>query len=69
MDPHVFTGARGLETPLKIKIRVKPIKQCANCGTTASPVWRRAKMEGQPLFCNACGVMYNCRGILRQPKK
>lgn len=36
-------------------------KQCANCGTTSTPSWRRCP-EGKDLLCNACGLYAKLHG-------
>ncbi|ORZ15000.1 hypothetical protein BCR41DRAFT_306391, partial [Lobosporangium transversale] len=38
---------------------------CANCGTTKTPLWRRAS-DGQTI-CNACGLYYKARNLTRPP--
>ncbi|KAG0366901.1 putative electron transfer flavoprotein subunit [Gamsiella multidivaricata] len=38
---------------------------CANCGTTTTPLWRRAS-DGQTI-CNACGLYYKARNLSRPP--
>ncbi|KAF9976537.1 putative electron transfer flavoprotein subunit [Actinomortierella ambigua] len=38
---------------------------CANCGTTTTPLWRRAS-NGQTI-CNACGLYYKARNLTRPP--
>ncbi|KAG0053333.1 putative electron transfer flavoprotein subunit [Gryganskiella cystojenkinii] len=38
---------------------------CANCGTTSTPLWRRAS-DGQTI-CNACGLYYKARNLTRPP--
>ncbi|KAK3813972.1 MAG: hypothetical protein J3Q66DRAFT_285066, partial [Benniella sp.] len=38
---------------------------CANCGTTSTPLWRRAS-DGQSI-CNACGLYYKARNSTRPP--
>ncbi|KAI8374535.1 uncharacterized protein BYT42DRAFT_499993, partial [Radiomyces spectabilis] len=37
--------------------------ECANCGTTTTPLWRR-NPQGQPL-CNACGLFLKLHGVVR----
>ncbi|OAQ34781.1 glucocorticoid receptor-like (DNA-binding domain), partial [Linnemannia elongata AG-77] len=36
---------------------------CANCGTTTTPLWRRAG-NGQTI-CNACGLYFKARNLTR----
>ncbi|KAF9437227.1 putative electron transfer flavoprotein subunit [Entomortierella beljakovae] len=36
---------------------------CANCGTTTTPLWRRAS-NGQTI-CNACGLYFKARNLTR----
>lgn len=36
-------------------------KQCANCGTSNTPSWRRCP-EGKDLLCNACGLYAKLHG-------
>nr|CAG8440074.1 5471_t:CDS:2 [Entrophospora candida] len=36
---------------------------CANCGTTTTPLWRRAP-SGETI-CNACGLYYKARNTVR----
>ncbi|KAF8985466.1 putative electron transfer flavoprotein subunit [Entomortierella lignicola] len=36
---------------------------CANCGTTTTPLWRRAS-DGQTI-CNACGLYFKARNLKR----
>ncbi|KAG0094418.1 putative electron transfer flavoprotein subunit [Podila epicladia] len=38
---------------------------CANCGTTTTPLWRRAS-DGQTI-CNACGLYFKARNSTRPP--
>ncbi|KAI8599768.1 hypothetical protein EDD21DRAFT_307520, partial [Dissophora ornata] len=38
---------------------------CANCGTTSTPLWRRAS-DGQTI-CNACGLYFKARNLIRPP--
>ncbi|KAF9362109.1 putative electron transfer flavoprotein subunit [Mortierella sp. NVP85] len=38
---------------------------CANCGTTTTPLWRRAA-NGQTI-CNACGLYFKARNLTRPP--
>ncbi|KAF9438854.1 putative electron transfer flavoprotein subunit [Entomortierella beljakovae] len=38
---------------------------CANCGTTSTPLWRRAT-DGQTI-CNACGLYFKARNLKRPP--
>ncbi|KAI8355799.1 hypothetical protein B0O80DRAFT_385017, partial [Mortierella sp. GBAus27b] len=38
---------------------------CANCGTTTTPLWRRAN-NGQTI-CNACGLYFKARNSTRPP--
>ncbi|KAI8597566.1 hypothetical protein EDD21DRAFT_292317, partial [Dissophora ornata] len=38
---------------------------CANCGTTTTPLWRRAS-NGQTI-CNACGLYFKARNLTRPP--
>ncbi|KAG0006845.1 putative electron transfer flavoprotein subunit [Modicella reniformis] len=38
---------------------------CANCGTTTTPLWRRAS-NGQTI-CNACGLYFKARNHMRPP--
>ncbi|KAI7824292.1 hypothetical protein BC939DRAFT_476716 [Gamsiella multidivaricata] len=38
---------------------------CANCGTTTTPLWRRAT-NGQTI-CNACGLYFKARNLTRPP--
>ncbi|CAO3567449.1 unnamed protein product [Mortierella alpina] len=38
---------------------------CANCGTTSTPLWRRAS-DGQTI-CNACGLYFKARNLTRPP--
>ncbi|KAG0252990.1 putative electron transfer flavoprotein subunit [Mortierella polycephala] len=38
---------------------------CANCGTTTTPLWRRAG-NGQTI-CNACGLYFKARNLTRPP--
>jgi hypothetical protein len=53
--------------PSKGKLGAKDRKAvCANCGVTTSPAWRRAKLPGNPLFCNACGIMCNDKKKIRK---
>ena len=36
-------------------------KQCENCGTTSTPLWRRDRHVNM-LMCNACGIYYKNHG-------
>ncbi|KAI8984055.1 GATA zinc finger-domain-containing protein, partial [Mycotypha africana] len=38
---------------------------CANCGTTTTPLWRRAP-TGETI-CNACGLYLKARNQYRPP--
>ncbi|OAD75157.1 GATA-type zinc finger transcription factor, partial [Phycomyces blakesleeanus NRRL 1555(-)] len=38
---------------------------CANCGTTTTPLWRRA--PNGDTICNACGLYLKARNTLRPP--
>ncbi|PKC16140.1 glucocorticoid receptor-like (DNA-binding domain), partial [Rhizophagus irregularis] len=38
---------------------------CANCGTTTTPLWRRAP-SGETI-CNACGLYLKARNTVRPP--
>lgn len=37
---------------------------CKNCGTKATPFWRKDKNDGRPL-CNACGLYYSKNDAMR----
>lgn len=39
--------------------------QCANCGTTTTPLWRRA--PNGDTICNACGLYFKARNQFRPP--
>ncbi|GAB4820800.1 hypothetical protein N2152v2_007846 [Parachlorella kessleri] len=39
----------------------KPVKQCANCKTTSTPLWRKDRQLDM-LLCNACGCWYKQHG-------
>ncbi|KAG1450032.1 hypothetical protein G6F56_008469 [Rhizopus delemar] len=39
--------------------------ECANCGTTTTPLWRRGP-NGETI-CNACGLYLKARNVLRPP--
>ncbi|KAI9311420.1 GATA zinc finger-domain-containing protein, partial [Dichotomocladium elegans] len=39
--------------------------QCANCGTTTTPLWRRA--PNGDTICNACGLYFKARNHFRPP--
>ncbi|KAF7342803.1 GATA zinc finger domain-containing protein [Mycena sanguinolenta] len=43
------------------------IKQCSNCGTLSTPLWRRDSTTGRTL-CNACGLYQQHRHEPRPPK-
>ncbi|KAI8071920.1 GATA zinc finger-domain-containing protein, partial [Thamnidium elegans] len=38
---------------------------CSNCGTTTTPLWRRA--PNGDTICNACGLYLKARNTLRPP--
>ncbi|EIE85309.1 hypothetical protein RO3G_10019 [Rhizopus delemar RA 99-880] len=38
---------------------------CSNCGTTTTPLWRRA--PNGDIICNACGLYLKARHTLRPP--
>lgn len=38
---------------------------CSNCGTTTTPLWRRA--PNGDTICNACGLYLKARNVLRPP--
>lgn len=56
---------------------IKPVKKketvnnevsataCSNCGTTTTPLWRRA--PNGDTICNACGLYLKARNVLRPP--
>ncbi|GAX82843.1 hypothetical protein CEUSTIGMA_g10269.t1 [Chlamydomonas eustigma] len=50
----------------KGKRNSKDFKVCKNCGTTATPFWRKDKNDGKPL-CNACGL-YHAKNDAPRPK-
>jgi hypothetical protein len=39
------------------------VTSCSNCGTTATPLWRRSPL-GETI-CNACGLYYKARNTIR----
>ncbi|OBZ84898.1 Siderophore biosynthesis regulatory protein URBS1 [Choanephora cucurbitarum] len=52
--------------PISIK-KVESVSatECANCGTTTTPLWRRGP-NGETI-CNACGLYLKARNTLRPP--
>lgn len=55
--------------PMRRKRGRPPVKkplQCAECGTSNTPEWRRGK-DGPNTLCNACGLQFSKR--LRQEKE
>jgi len=60
-------GAEGSKASKKVKI--EPVQSsvsatvCSNCGTTTTPLWRRAP-NGETI-CNACGLYLKARNTLR----
>ncbi|KAG2234928.1 hypothetical protein INT48_000355 [Thamnidium elegans] len=47
------------------KIDTVSATECANCGTTTTPLWRRGS-NGETI-CNACGLYLKARNTLRPP--
>eukprot|EP00798_Chlamydomonas_sp_ICE-L_P029360 gene29360-12445_t len=60
------TGPDGQPAPKRGRRAVKDAKVCKNCGTQATPFWRKDKNDGQPL-CNACGL-YASKNDAPRPK-
>ncbi|KAF9967188.1 hypothetical protein BGZ70_010467 [Mortierella alpina] len=52
----------GIKKELKVGVTATT---CANCGTTSTPLWRRAS-DGQTI-CNACGLYFKARNLTRPP--
>lgn len=52
------------------RLCAQPVSQrafeCKNCGTKATPFWRKDKSDGKPL-CNACGL-YHAKNDAPRPK-
>lgn len=54
------------QKPIKYKkIESFAATECANCGTTTTPLWRRGP-NGETI-CNACGLYLKARNTLRPP--
>ncbi|KAI9283306.1 hypothetical protein BY458DRAFT_428054 [Sporodiniella umbellata] len=53
------------KTPLAKKLEAVVATECANCGTTTTPLWRRGP-NGETI-CNACGLYLKARNTLRPP--
>ncbi|KAI8090966.1 uncharacterized protein B0P05DRAFT_485381, partial [Gilbertella persicaria] len=49
----------------KEKVDSVSATECANCGTTTTPLWRRGP-NGETI-CNACGLYLKARNTLRPP--
>ncbi|KAI7905341.1 GATA zinc finger-domain-containing protein, partial [Cokeromyces recurvatus] len=47
------------------KVESVSATECANCGTTTTPLWRRGP-NGE-IICNACGLYLKARNTLRPP--
>ncbi|KAI9280640.1 hypothetical protein BY458DRAFT_499925 [Sporodiniella umbellata] len=47
------------------KMEIVSATECANCGTTTTPLWRRGP-NGETI-CNACGLYLKARNTLRPP--
>ncbi|KAF9305287.1 putative electron transfer flavoprotein subunit [Mortierella antarctica] len=69
--PTTSTSA-STSTPATTATTAAPAKKngvsatsCANCGTTTTPLWRRAS-DGQTI-CNACGLYFKARNSTRPP--
>lgn len=54
-----------VKTPLTKKMDTVAATECANCGTTTTPLWRRGP-NGETI-CNACGLYLKARNTLRPP--
>jgi hypothetical protein len=52
-------------TDSKKKVDSVSATECANCGTTTTPLWRRGP-NGETI-CNACGLYLKARNTLRPP--
>lgn len=58
---HVATKVQS-EPSLKMpRLIGDDIKQCENCGTTSTPLWRKDRHINM-LLCNACGIYYKNHG-------
>ncbi|KAG0202006.1 putative electron transfer flavoprotein subunit [Mortierella sp. GBA30] len=75
LPPQNSHSAAGSSSPRPRKNSVSGAKKehkvgvtatsCANCGTTTTPLWRRAS-NGQTI-CNACGLYFKARNLTRPP--
>ncbi|KAF9179203.1 putative electron transfer flavoprotein subunit [Haplosporangium sp. Z 11] len=68
LTPQQQQQADSVESPLSDKNPSKAgviATSCANCGTTSTPLWRRAS-DGQTI-CNACGLYFKARNLTRPP--
>ncbi|KAG0023230.1 putative electron transfer flavoprotein subunit [Entomortierella chlamydospora] len=75
LHPQSSEGPNGSCSPRPRKNSISTTKKehkvgvtatsCANCGTTTTPLWRRAS-NGQTI-CNACGLYFKARNLTRPP--
>lgn len=60
LDPYFYDHG-GPHHTVPTPIQHIQQKQCANCGTSNTPSWRRCP-EGKDLLCNACGLYAKLHG-------
>lgn len=60
---NVVTKNVNLNLNVETKLKNQQPKQCSNCGTLTSSMWRRT--ANKQVACNACGLYYKLYGVNR----